>query len=278
MTGTEVAPAEVQEFLPTDLDQLVGGGEEAVARARALAESIQVDDEESAEAATALLRTVIAERKAIEKKRVSLTKPRKDAAELIKGRFDEVIAPFKEVEDVLRGTVKTYLDDVERKRQEEQARLDREREERERLEREKREAEEAAARKAQADKEREAQEARELAAEDPELALLAEETAAEAAEATTAAEAISSLPDPTLPRAEVAAPVKPEGAGTSEHWEFEVTDIGLLPDHLPDGTPLKAVLTAALRQYMHDTIKATGKPPEMPGVEFKKTSRLAVRA
>jgi hypothetical protein len=278
VTGTELVPAEVQEFLPADLDQLVTSGEGDVARARALAESVQVDDEESAETATALLRKVIAERKAIEKKRVSLTKPRKDAAELIKGRFDKVIAPFKEVEDVLRGTVKTYLDEVERRRQEEQARLEREREERERQEREKREAEEQAAREAQAAKEREAAEARELAAEDPDLEELAEETAAEAAEASTAAEAISSLPDPTLPRAEVAAPAKPEGAGTSAHWEFEVTDIRQVPDFLPDGTPLKSILTAALRQYMHDTVKETGKPPEMPGVEFKKASRLAVRA
>jgi hypothetical protein len=76
-------------------------------------------------------------------------------------------------------------------------------------------------------------------------------------------------------KAEVAAALK--GFSMPKRWVAEVTDITLLPDFLPDGTPLKEVVMSALTAHMHAVRKATGKPPEMPGAEFKQVAGSSVR-
>ena len=38
------------------------------------------------------------------------------------------------------------------------------------------------------------------------------------------------------------------------------------------------VVMSALNAHMHAVIKATGKPPEMPGAEFRQTTGESVRS
>jgi hypothetical protein len=266
-SGLEDVPAEVREFIPASVPAKAEEIEAEVADARTKAETIIVDDRESAEAALEFVKALKRQADSIEAESKSLRKPRKDAAEEIKRRYDGMKAPFDEViavvtEKVAAQKEKEDAEAAERQRivEEEQARVEREA-------REKREAAEKAER-----------EAEELAAEEegPDAAAIAEQLAAEArADAERAAvteKAIQSVP--TGSRA--AAPAL-KGFSTPKHWVAEVTDITLLPDFLPDGTPLKAVVMSALNAHMHAVRKATGKPPEMPGVEFKQTTGSSVR-
>jgi colicin import membrane protein len=268
--GTDVAevePIELVQLIPDNIPARAAAVEEEVRLAREKAETIIVDDQESAEAALELAKEVARQRKVIKAERVSLTKPRKDAAEEIKRRYDDMDAPFLEVEDVVKGKLSVY--------QAEQKRLADERQRAVEAEQARIEAEARAKREAAEQAEREA---KELAEEDesPDAAAIAEQLAAEArADAESAAvveDAIHSLPAGSP----AAAPAL-KGFSTPERWTATVTDITLLPDFLPDGTPLKAVVMSALNGYMHATRKATGKPPEMAGAEFKPVTGSSVR-
>jgi hypothetical protein len=274
--GTEVAEVdvlegiapEVREFIPDTVPAKAVAAEAEVAEARAKAETIIVDDRASAEAALEFVKALKRQASAIEAESKSLRKPRKDAAEEIKRRYDAMRAPFDEVIAVVTKKV------ADQKQKEDHEAAERQRA----VEAEQRRIEEEARVKREA-AERAEREARELAEEEdtPDGAAIAEQLAAEArAEAESAAvveDAIASVPAGSP----AAAPAL-KGFSTPKRWVAEVTDITLLPDFLPDGTPLKAVVMSALNAHMHAVIKATGNPPEMAGAEFRQTSGSQVRS
>jgi len=249
------------EFLPDNLPTLEQAVEEKVAEARKLAEEVQVTNAEEAAKARDLAVEINRQRKAIEAERVSLSKPRKDAAEEIKRRYDAVKAPFDEADRIVRDKLATWQAAEEKKARERQRKID---EERKRVEDEAREKREAAE-KAEA-------EAAALAAEsdDTDDQQVAEELAAEArrdAEAAGVTEtAIQSLP----PDAPAQAPAL-AGFSQLKKWQAEVVDFAAVPDRLPDGTPLKVVDETALRKWMYEQVKANGDvAPELPGCKFEK--------
>lgn len=271
------------ELVPVDFDAKAEEVSRQVAEAEAQAEAIQVHDEASATLATEATRQIQRRRKAAEAERKELVGPLNATVKKINERFKADGAAFEAADKIIRRKLQAYTDEQERIRQEEERRLAAEREERERKVREERERQEAEARAKREQAEKEQREAEEEAAKaqdaaDKEVAAkLAEEARQAAAEAQTAEAAIASLPEVKLPTAQVPAAAKPEGLATSKRWVAEVEDITKLPDFLPDGTPLKAVLTAALTRHMFDTIKATGHPPVMAGAKFEQKSSLAVR-
>lgn len=271
------------ELVPVDTSAAVTDVERQVAEARAQAEAITVHDEASAALATGVLREIKARRKAAEEKRRELVDPLNKTVKTINADFKVAMAPFDEADKIVRGKVQDWTEEQERIRRGEEERLEGERQEREQKAREERERQEAEARakaeqaaKEQREAEEEARRAKDEA--DRETAeKLAEEARQKAQEAQTAESAIASLPDVQLPKAVVESPRKPDGISVPKRWVAEVTDIAQLPHFLPNGTPLKAVISAALTRHMHDTLKETGKPPVLPGAEFKQVSTLAVR-
>jgi hypothetical protein len=264
--GTDVI--EVNPFLPDDLPDLIGGVEEEVARAQELAESIEVGDDAQVKAALKCSQEFNRRLKAIEDERISLTKPRKDAAEEIKRRFDAVKAPYKAADKVIRDKISAHNAEERRKAEEEQRRIEEQRR--------KAEAKAVAERQAAEKAEREAAELAQEAEDDGDVRAaqeLAEEAKREAQSAQVMEQAVQSLP----PQAPAVAP-KLDGFSERTKWEAFVTDEAALPDRLPDGTPLKVVDMVALRRHMNEVRNATGSPPTLPGAEFKQVpSGTAVR-
>jgi len=271
------------ELVPVDVDARTAEVERQVAEARAQAEAIQVHDTPTRDLAGEALREIQRRRKAADQERREVVKPIKDHAKALDQRFKDAMAPYEEADRILRTKVDDYEAEQEHIRKAEEARLEAERLERERLAREAREKQEAEERAKREQAEKEAREAAEEvnAAQDEEdrkaAEKLAEEARQKAEEAKTAESAIASLPDVQLPKAVVPAAPKLDGVVNQKRWDFEVTDLAAVPDHLPDGTPLKEVVSGALRRYMHAVIKDTGAPPEMPGVRFEQVRSQAVR-
>jgi hypothetical protein len=247
------------EFLPADLSTLAEDVEAKVARARRLAETIEVTNAEEAAKARDLAIEINRTRKEIDAKRLALTKPRKDAAEEIKRVFDKARAPFDEVDEVVRKKLATYQAEREEEARERQRKIDEERERVEAEARQKREAAEKAEREAAA-----------LKIEDADDQAVADELAAEArrdAEAAAVTEtAIQSLPPDTPPAAPALA-----GFSQPKKWQAEVVDFAAVPDRLPDGTPLKVIDEVALRKWMLAVVKENGGvAPELPGCKFER--------
>ena len=260
--GTDVAEAPAMaEFLPENLPTLTEAVEVKVAEARRLAEGVQVTNKEEAEKARDLAVELNLQKKAIKAERVSLTKPRKDAAEEIKRLYDALEAPFDEAGKVVQDRIAKWQNEEAEKAREHQRLID---EERERVEREAREKREAA--------EKAEREAAELAAEsdDADDQQVAEELAAAARrDAETAAvteTAIQSLPPDKPAEAPALA-----GFSQPKKWFAEVVDFAAVPDRLPDGTPLKVVDETALRKWMYEQVKANGGvAPELAGCMFER--------
>lgn len=273
------------ELVPADVDARAAEVERQVAEARGQAEAIQVRDPAEADQAAALLRQIAARRKAAEAERKELTGPLDEAKRRIMQKFKDAMAPYDEVDEIVREKVGEYQAEQDRIRQEEEARLEAERRERERLARETREKQEAEERAKREQAEKEQREAEEEArkaqdAADAEAAAqLAEEARQKAEEAKTAEAAISSLPEVSLPKAVVEVAPKLDGVSSRTKREAFVTDRSKLPDTLPDGTPLIVVDMVALRSWMNAQWTATGEAPELPGAEFKRVpDGQAVRA
>lgn len=250
---------EANPFLPDDLPARATALEDEVKRAEELAEGIVVDSPESAEKARDALQAIKRQSDAIEAERKSLTKPRKDAAEEIKRVYDGLRKPFDTVGDVIKGTLSAYLKKVEEEARERQRLIDEERERVEREAREKREAAEQAEREA-------AELATEAEASEDDQAVAAElaaEAQREAERAAVTETAIQSLPADKPVEAPALA-----GFSQPKRLTAEVVDFALVPDHLPDGTPLKVVDMVALRKW------ALAQPkeslPELPGCEFER--------
>jgi hypothetical protein len=259
MSADVVERPEMADFLPASLPERSGEVAAEVAAAREQVESIEITNEEGARVALAFSQEINRRMKAIEAERVSLTKPRRDAAAEIKRVYDEMKAPYSEADAVIRGKISTWQKGEEEKAAEAQRLID---EERERVEAKARADREAA--------ERAAKEAADLAAEanDEEDAAAAAELQAEAQRdaerAGVTEQAIGSLPA----QAPVAA-AKLSGFSRPKVLVAKVVDFDLLPDTLPDGTPLKVVDMVALRQWGLDQSKASGgEVPELPGAKF----------
>lgn len=273
---TELVPV---EGVKAEVDAVA----QQVADAQAKADALRVSNDAEAQVAADVLREIQRRRKAAEDKRKELTGPILEAKKRIDQEFKDAQAPFDAADRIVRDKLGTYTAEQERIRREEEERLERERRERERKAREEREAQERAERERREQAEREEREAAEEAerAKDEADREAAEQMAAEARraaeEAQTAEDAISSLPEPSLPKAMVEAPAKREGVSTSKRWDFEVTDLAALPAQLPDGEALIEVRSGPLRRYMHAYIREHGRPPEIPGVKFEQVDGMAVR-
>jgi hypothetical protein len=279
-TDLTKAPPKMEDFLPENLPDREREVEAEVAEAKAKAEVIQVTNEAEARVALEFLKEVKRGADAIEAERVSLTKPRKDAAEEIKRRYDVTRAPFLAVEQEARSKLDTFTAEQERIQREAEEKARREAEERERIAREERSRQEAAATEAAQKAKENAEAARELVEEDgsEEAAELAAEEQIRAHEARVAESAIQGLPEPSMPVPVVPSAPKLDGFTKPKRWVATVVDFDALPDKLPDGTPLKVVDESALRRWMLAQVKENGGvAPGLPGAEFKQVETTAVR-
>lgn len=259
------------DLVPINEDAQVAEVERQVASARTQAEAIQVRTPEEADVAAQLLQDIARRKKAAEKERKELTAPLDETKRRIMQKFRDAMAPFDEVDEVVRGKVGVYEAEQDRIRKAEEERLEAERLERERIANEAREKQEAEARekREQAQKEeREAEEERQKAKNEADREAaekLAAEAREKAQEAQTAEAAIASLPEVQLPRAVVEAPVKPEGISTRKVWKHTVTDPAAVPRQF------LVVDEKAIRQAIRDGVR------EIPGVEIKQVDEMAVR-
>ncbi len=265
-----IADSGLVELVPANLPTSPEDVEAEVARAREQAQSIIVDSEATAEAALELAKAVKRRAGEIKAERVSLTKPRKDAAEEIKRVYDGMEAPFLAVEKEVKGTIRAWekaeekrVEEAQQAAEEERARIEAEaRAKREEAEQAEREAAELAGEQTSVEDRRAAEE-------------LAAEARREAERAQVTEQAIASLPPE-----QAAAPPKLKGFSSPKRWTATVVDFDALPDKLPDGTPLKVVDKVALDRWMHGQVKVNGGvAPELPGAKFEKVETgSAVRA
>jgi colicin import membrane protein len=264
------------DLVPVNEDAQVAEVERQVAQARAQAEAVQVRDPAEANVAGELLKEIARRKKAAEAERKELVNPLNATVKRINQKFKDAAAPYDEADRIVREKVSIYQAEQDRIRKEEEDRLEAERVERERIANEAREKQEAEARakREQAEKEeREAEEERQKAKNEADREAaekLAAEAREKAQEAQTAEAAIASLPEVQLPKAVVEAAPKIDGISSRTKREVFVTDKSLLPETLPDGTPLVVVDMVALRGWMNKRWTETGQPPELPGAEFKK--------
>jgi hypothetical protein len=280
-TDLTKARPKMEDFLPPGLPDREREVEAEVAEAKAKAEVIQVTNVAEARIALEFLKEVKRGADAIEAERVSLTKPRKDAAEKIKQAYDAARAPFLAVEQEVRSKLNTFTAEQERVQREEEEKARREAEERERIAREERLRQEAAAAEAAQRAKEDAEAARELVEEDgsEEAAELAAEEQIRAHEAQIAESAIQGLPEPSMPVPVVPGMPKLKGFTKPKRWVATVVDFDALPDRLPNGTPLKVVDESALRRWMLMQVKENGGvAPELPGAEFEQVETTAVRS
>ena len=245
MTGATLVPIE-------QVDSTVDVVAKRVAEAEAQADALQVTNAGEAEAAAEVLRDIARYKKGAEAERTELVKPLNDHVKLINKKFKDAIAPFEAADKKIRAKVETFTAEQERRRREEEQRLERERQEAE-----------AKAKREQA--EADARAAEELADEGEDPGDLAEEAAQKLAEAQTAESAISSLPEPTLPRQVVEKPAAPTGTSTRMVWKHRLVDPAAVPrEYL-------VVDEKKIRQAVRDGVR------EIPGVVIEQKPELAVR-
>lgn len=269
--GTDLVPVE-------GVDAAVDLVAQQVAEAEARADALQVSNDAEASVAGEILRDIQRRRKAAKAEHKGLVGPLWETKKRIDQKFKNAMAPFDAADAKIREKLGTYQAEQERIRQEEEARLEAERQERERKAREDRERQEAEERAKREQAEKEAREAGEEAkaaqdeADREAAERLAEEARQKAEEAKTAEAAIASLPEPTLPRAVVPAAPRLDGITQPKRWVAEVVDASQVP------RAWLVVDEVALRKHMHETLKVTGGPPVVPGVEFRQVTGTAVRA
>lgn len=243
---------------------------------QAAAENCVINSPEDAEAANEDLGTIKAIHKTVEAMRKEMKQPHMDAAKAVDDAFRQPIEFLKRAEEVQKGAIQTYLDQIER------ARIEAEREARAKAEAERRriEAERAAEARAAAEKaraERERIEAERRAAlataeasgqiedaqfvEDPaETARLAELEAQAKAAAEAAQEPVF-IPEVLPPEVE---PVALAGISQRTTYEAEVVDLLELVKAVAAGTvqpevlmPNKKILDG-LAKTMKDALRIPG--------------------
>jgi hypothetical protein len=246
---------EIIKVDPIDPKEVDGYLEKAL-EGEKLALSIKIEDQISYGKAAEFLSEIKGKYKELEVERKKITVPLDNAKKAVQALFNRPKEVLESIEGIIKNKMIEYAEGQERKRQEEQARLDRiaeqERKKKEEQERAWREKEEAARREAarleaegKAEEARKAQEA-------------ADKAAAKAEERSQAADDVF---------APIAAPKVEKVAGVSyrENWTAEVVDFSLLPDvyKLPDMVKL------------NKQAKATKNSVPIPGVVFKMEKILA---
>ena len=204
----------------------------------------------------------------LEDQRKSITGPLDTAKKQIMELFRRPTSCLQEAEAILKSAQLKYLDDQERKRQEEEARLRKIADE----ERRKKEAQEAEWRRKEDEKRRQAEELERKAANEKNAAKRAEQEAAAAKARAEADKASAKAEERSNQAASVVAPtVAPvevaKGSSVVVRWYAEVTDVNLIPREylVPDMKLLNGLATK-----MKDQVK-------IPGVAFKSERGIASR-
>lgn len=181
------------DLVNVQIEQPDNSAEQKAQQALSHAESIEITDPVSYEAATYELKALKAKYREIEEQRKSLKKPIDEAARRIQGFFKPPLDFLSQAEGVIKRKITTWNQEQERLRREEQRKVDEAaRKERERLEARARKAEE----KGQADK---------------------AEQLSQQAETVTPALVPSETP-------------KAQGISTRKVWKFRVVDASKVPD------------------------------------------------
>lgn len=236
--------------------------------------AIQITDSATAGEVADFLRDLATVAKRADDERLALTKPHRDHAAKINDAYREPARMLDEAIREVKAKLLAWRQEQDRIRLEEQARLDA-------IAAEQRAADERAREKAAAEARAEAerwaaeQRAREqAAAESPSAEATAAADAARAAqEAFERLERARALePLPVRDVAIVKPPEPQEGVAARKDWTFRVVE----PTRVP--WLYLVVDEAAIRREMRAVLKATGKPPEIPGVEFEQVERLTARA
>lgn len=231
-----------------------------------------IDGPETYQVAADELRDIKARISRLDEQRKSITKPLDDAKKAVMALFNPVIDRLTEAEKSVKGAILTYQDEQERKRKEEQARL-------EAAARAERERAEAAAR-AQAEEARRLLEEsqRAAAAESAEIRRQAEELRQQAEQAAANAAAAQVIAETVVAPAAVEVIDAPQGIGTRGSVEFEVESMLDLVKHIAEHPELVNLLKTddvKLRAY----VRAVGTSARIPGVRvFVKRSITSRRA
>lgn len=215
----------------------------------------------------------------LDEQRKAITKPLDAAKKAVMELFSPVIDRLSQAETSIKGSILTYQDAQERKRKEEQARL-------EAAARAERERAEAAARAQAEEAERLLKEAqREYAraagaasAENAESRQKAEALRKQAEEAAASAAAAQVIAETVVAPAAVEVVDAPQGIGSRGTVEFEVESFQELVRHVAAHPELMGLLRTddvKLRGY----VRAVGTSAQIPGVRvFIKRSITARRA
>ncbi|GIW55358.1 MAG: hypothetical protein KatS3mg082_1762 [Nitrospiraceae bacterium] len=209
----------------------------------AVAQSYRIDSPEVYEAAATDLQEIKGKLKALEEKRVAITKPLNQAIKAVNDLFRKPKELLEQAEALIKKAMSAYDQEQERKRREEQARLEEEaRKERERLEAKAREAEE----KGQIEK---------------------AEALRESANAVVA---------PIVSPATEAPKVT--GIATRGLWKARVTDKAALVRHIVAERPDLLFLIEIDSAALNALARAQKSALSLPGVEVYEEKVIAVRA
>jgi uncharacterized membrane protein YqiK len=231
------------------------------------AKSYVIDCTDMYELAAGELQQIKSLQKNVENQRTAITVPLNASLKAVNDLFRAPAEWLKSAEDLLKRAMLTFQQEEERKRREEQARLEREAAaERARL------AEEAAAEQARADTEarllREKAEAAKVAGDAEAAARLTSQASARMEESAVTAQVLEQTSQlMSAPTSTRAAP-KVSGISTRKVWTFEITDPMLVPREflVIDETKIGGV------------VRALKEATTIPGVRVFQKDELASRS
>ncbi len=211
--------------------------------------SLVVDSTEMFEVASEHTKVIKSLAKAIDEKRMSMTRPLDESKKAIMDFFRPMVDALEEAEKELKRKLLNYQTEQERIRREAVAKAQREAEAARRAEQERLAAEAAAAAEA-------GDEAK------------AEELVAEAIEAEIA---------PVVIAAPVVEVPKAAGVSKRDNWQGEVTDINALIEAAAKQPHLRVLLTVDPKA-LREMAKAYKGKVEIPGIKFTNQQTLSVRS
>ncbi len=122
MTSTGIAPDESV----TAAEDAVGREDAQITELAATAEALTIETAEQLEASSSLLTTIKRRQKEMTQLRLSITRPMDEAKKRVMGIFQPALDRIDAAERTIKRAVLIYTQEAERKRREEQARLDEE--------------------------------------------------------------------------------------------------------------------------------------------------------
>lgn len=239
--------------IPTPSNAASDRAKEALDRAQ----SVTITTAEQYEAVADDLKQVKAKWKEVDDQRKALLAPIDEARKKTHGFFRAPLEFLERAETLLKGKLVAYQDEQERRRQEEQRKVEAEaRRERERLEAEAREAERKAREKAD-EQRRQAEEAAAAGKTEEAARLAARADATEAKGAERAGAKLHQAETFVAPIIHREAP-KVGGITSQVVWDFEITDLAAIPREylMVDETKIRKVVKA----LKGDTVIAGIKP------------------